>query len=225
MICKEVLVNLHNEDRRQRRCRKAILSAEQGSLAFGPTLHSGCLSFGTKVAFLQWELKSVALLRARPALIPQFMYVAQCLHDAEMSSLEDYGLTSRCVADNLLVLGEIRCWTRQPQALSWLAIVDCLQTCQVFNTYFDRIRVLCSVLNCTFGKDACTGEVLESIDKVMNAQGEMQLLDLWETVKRALRGRTFERQPVLVWLAGAAERVAVARAMPMPGQKPDDTYL
>jgi hypothetical protein len=46
-ICKEVLVNLHNEDRRQLRCRKAILRAEQGSLAFGPTLHSRCLSFGT----------------------------------------------------------------------------------------------------------------------------------------------------------------------------------
>ena len=43
--------------------------------------------------------------------------------------------------------------------------------------------------------------------------------------KLASRSQTFERQPVVVWLGGAAERVAVARAMPMPGQKPGHRYL
>jgi hypothetical protein len=108
-ICKEVLGNLHNEDRRQLHCRRAVLRAEQGSLAFGPTLCAPFLSFATKVAFLQRELKSVELLRERPALFPRFMYVAQCRHCADMSSPDDYRLTSRGVVENLLELAESKC--------------------------------------------------------------------------------------------------------------------
>jgi hypothetical protein len=224
-VGKEGLGNLPYEGRPCHLSRMPILGGDQGSLAFGPTLCAPCLSFATKVAFLQRELKSVELLRERPALIPQYMYVAQCLHCAEMSSLDDYGLTSRCVVDNLLVLAESQCEIWQPQARSWLDIVACLQKSQVIHASSDRSRVLCSVLDCTFGEESSTGEGLKSIGKAMNAQAKVQLLELWRTVKRALQGRTFALQPDLVWLASVAANVADARAVQLWGRSEGESYL
>ena len=72
--------------------RMPMKSGDQCSLAFARTLSGPTLSFATKVAFLQRELRSADLLKEWPALIPEYMYVAQCLHCVELSSFDDYGL-------------------------------------------------------------------------------------------------------------------------------------
>jgi hypothetical protein len=66
---------------------------------------------------------------------------------------------------------------------------------------------------------------LESIGRARNAQAKVELEELWRTVKRALRGRTFARQPELVWLASVAEKLAVARPVQVQGRSEGESYL
>ncbi len=57
------------------------------------------------------------------------------------------------------------------------------------------------MIECTFGKETCRCEGLQSIRKGMSLEEKVQLLELWMKVKCALRGRTVAPYEELVWLA------------------------
>jgi hypothetical protein len=147
------------------------------------------------------ELKAIKLLMDWPALIPPYMYLAQCFHCEEMSCMEDFGLTAEVITDNVLSLAGLDCSITQRQALSWIDIVHCMLESDVFNEREDRRSLVLQFLRCTFMQAPLAAQPGTWTERVDGGEDHSVWSRLRLQVEYALQGKIIGAYEDLAWLA------------------------
>jgi len=142
-----------------------------------------------KAALLREETRAIEYLRHWTALIPAYMYVAQCFHNSEMSCLEDFDLNAGLVAESLLAFNFDEIQITQDQARAWLKIVQAMKAIGDLMHAVDQFLLLKQVLCCIFG-EAHKGLVyIPCLDDDHLEDRKVHLLQLGSAVGKALCGK------------------------------------